>query len=60
MLEDDDSTGYLGIAGGYTTGSQSLEAAEDVSGIYWEEAYKESKVNSLFKAFLESREKNGD
>ncbi|AEV97594.1 hypothetical protein A4D02_30165 [Niastella koreensis] len=60
MLEDDDSSGYLGIAGGYTSGSLSLEAAEDLSGIYWEEAYKESKVNSFFKAFLESREKNED
>jgi hypothetical protein len=55
VLEDDEPAGYLGIAGGYTTGSTSLEAAEDLSGIYWKETYKESKMNSLFKAFLESK-----
>ena len=54
VLEDDEPAGYLGIAG-FTTGSTSLEVAEDLYGIYWEETYKESKVNSMFKAFLESR-----
>jgi uncharacterized protein YbaP (TraB family) len=54
ILEDEEPAGYLGIAG-FTTGSTSLEVVEDLSGIYWEEAYKESKVNSMFKAFLESR-----
>lgn len=57
VLEDDDEpAGYLGIAGGYKVDSTSLETAENISGIYWKEPYKESKVNSLFKAFLDSRE----
>ncbi|MBO9202636.1 MULTISPECIES: TraB/GumN family protein [Niastella] len=55
VLEDEEPAGYLGVAGGYTTGSTSLEAEEALSGIYWEETYKETKVNNLFKAFLESR-----
>jgi hypothetical protein len=55
VLEDDEPAGYLGVAGGYITGSTSLEAEEDLSGIYWEETFQESKVDSLFKAFLESR-----
>jgi hypothetical protein len=53
VLAEDEPASYLGIAG-YKTGSASLETAEDLSGIYWDETYKESKVNSFFKAFLKS------
>jgi hypothetical protein len=53
-IKDDEPATYLGVAGGYKTGSTSLEPAEDISGIYWEDTYKENKVNSQFNAFLKS------
>jgi hypothetical protein len=57
VLNDDDPAGYLGIAGGYKPGSTSLEVAEDVTGIYWDETFKANRINVFFKAFLKSMEK---
>jgi len=57
VLEDDDPAGYLGIAGGYTPGSASLTATEDISDIYWQEIYTAGKVNIFFKNFLTSKAK---
>jgi uncharacterized protein YbaP (TraB family) len=56
-LHDDDTAGYLGIAGGYKPGSRSLETATDLTGIHWDESYSPNKVNKHFKAFLKTLEK---
>ncbi|OQP39929.1 hypothetical protein A4H97_17065 [Niastella yeongjuensis] len=55
FMENEEA--YLGIAGGYKPGSTSLEVAEDLSGIYWEEPCKENNINSLFNAFIEDMQK---
>jgi hypothetical protein len=57
VLEDDDAAGYLGIAGGYKPGSDSLTTAENLSNIYWYETYSAGKINSFFKNFLKNSEK---
>ncbi|WP_205510952.1 TraB/GumN family protein [Longitalea arenae] len=60
VLKDDEAAGYLGIAGGYTAGSTSLKTAIYLNGLYWDETYSATKVNTHFKAFLKSREKYHD
>jgi uncharacterized protein YbaP (TraB family) len=60
VMEDDDPAGYLGIAGGYKPGSTSLELAEDINGLYWDETFKANRINVFFKAFLKSMEKTDE
>jgi uncharacterized protein YbaP (TraB family) len=57
VVDDDQPAGYLGIAGGYKPNSTSLEFAEDISGIYWNENWSAPKVNAQFKTFLKNMEK---
>jgi len=57
---DDDAESYLGISGGYSISGKSLEASEDVSGLYWEEGYDATAVEEQLKAYLDGFEKTED
>lgn len=57
VLDDEESAGYLGIAGGYKPGSASLETAVDLNGVHWDETYSAGKVDTHFKTYLKSMEK---
>ena len=49
-----EGSGYLGIAGGFKPGNKNLEPEKDVTGIYWEKNFDASKINTLFKEYLNS------
>lgn len=54
MGDDEDSTVYLGIAGGYKPGSTTLEPVHYLTSLYWKEAFDDKKINEHFKAFIVS------
>jgi hypothetical protein len=60
VLDDDQPEGYLAIAGGYKTGSTSLETAIYLNGVYWKENYSAGKINTQFNAFIKNREEADD
>ncbi|MBL7719005.1 MAG: TraB/GumN family protein [Flavipsychrobacter sp.] len=55
---DDESSSYLGIAGGYDTHGKQLSAQKDYTGLYWEEEYSKEKQDELFNAFINQLEVN--
>jgi uncharacterized protein YbaP (TraB family) len=49
---------YLGVAGSYDTDQKKIDAADDVTGLYYAEAYDKKSVDKQFKAYL--AEQRGD
>ncbi len=58
--EDKDTSVYLGIAGGYTIGSTSLETTEYLSGLYYDNKYNPLKITEQFNAYLKKRESDSE
>jgi len=53
FANDEDSSSYLAITGGYPLTGAALEPAEDLTGLYWKEPYDAGRVGELFKKYLE-------
>jgi hypothetical protein len=51
---EDGGSAYLGIAGGYKTGSTGIETATDLTGLYWQETFDATKINAQFNEYLKA------
>jgi hypothetical protein len=49
----DDTTTYLGVAGGYKPGGNALDPVKDITGLYWKEEYNAKAVSELLTKYLE-------
>lgn len=49
---EDESTSYLGIAGGYDLQGKNPEPIKEFTGIYWDEDFDSGKISQQFKSFL--------
>jgi uncharacterized protein YbaP (TraB family) len=52
---DEDSTVYLGIAGGYDLAGLKLEPRKEISGLYWGKTFDAENIPALFKAYLKKK-----
>lgn len=57
---EEDAVSYLGVSGGYILNSKDIFPMKDVSGIYWEEEFDASKLDTLLKNYLEFHYENMD
>lgn len=55
-----ETSSYLGVAGGYETGGKALEAAEELTGLYWKEEFDAKNITAQFEAYLKNLEKYAD
>jgi hypothetical protein len=60
IVNDRDSSAYLGIGGGYAAGSTGLEPKEELSGVNWKDKYNALKNTQQLAAYLSSLENAED
>lgn len=51
-IEDDEKLSYLGVAGPYDIGSKEINPFADHTGLYWNEEFNKSNLETQFKAYI--------